>query len=155
LNWWLPNKRKQEVPAFLLFWLYIYIYIDKKEIQNHKCWNPGFFEILSSQDWTKISEKSSDFYALFKQVVKNMEGCLNFFYFHIWAYSQIWLNLPMNDCHFGYITKLTKKRLVGSWEPKYFFSFFFLENFTHGDNKGQRLSQSISGGKIPPNSSHF
>jgi hypothetical protein len=25
-------------------------------------------------------------------------------------YNQIWLNLPMDDCHFGYITKLTPKK---------------------------------------------
>jgi hypothetical protein len=27
--------------------------------------------------------------------------------------SQIWLNLPIDDHHFGYITKLTKKTLRG------------------------------------------
>jgi hypothetical protein len=25
-------------------------------------------------------------------------------------YNQIWLNLPMDDCHFGYITKLTPQK---------------------------------------------
>jgi hypothetical protein len=25
-------------------------------------------------------------------------------------YNQIWLNLSMDDCHFGYITKLTPKK---------------------------------------------
>jgi hypothetical protein len=25
-------------------------------------------------------------------------------------YNQIWLNLPMYDCHFGYITKLIPKK---------------------------------------------
>jgi hypothetical protein len=25
-------------------------------------------------------------------------------------YNQIWLNLPMDDCHFGYTTKLTQKK---------------------------------------------
>jgi hypothetical protein len=29
-------------------------------------------------------------------------------FFHIHACNQIWLNLPMDDSHFGYITKLTK-----------------------------------------------
>ncbi len=30
------------------------------------------------------------------------------------ACSKIWLNLPMDHHHFGYITKLTKKTLIAS-----------------------------------------
>jgi len=29
--------------------------------------------------------------------------------FHVWFIAKIWLILPMVDCQFGYITKLTKK----------------------------------------------
>jgi hypothetical protein len=36
-----------------------------------------------------------------------IKGCL-IFEVSYFACSQIWLNLPMDDHHFGYITKLTK-----------------------------------------------
>jgi hypothetical protein len=38
-----------------------------------------------------------------------IKGCL-IFEVSYFASNQIWLNLPMDDHHFGYITKLTKKR---------------------------------------------
>ncbi len=31
---------------------------------------------------------------------------------NIYFCSQIWLNLPMDDCHFGYVTKLTPQKLT-------------------------------------------
>jgi hypothetical protein len=31
-------------------------------------------------------------------------------YFHIQLVAKIWLNLPVDDCHFGYNTKLTPKK---------------------------------------------
>jgi hypothetical protein len=39
-------------------------------------------------------------------VVKILKDVLNK---HVWylAWSQIWLNLPVDHCYFGYITKLT------------------------------------------------
>jgi hypothetical protein len=44
---------------------------------------------------------------------QKLKKMFKFSYIHILACSQIWLNLPMDDHHFGYITKLTlkKKRL--------------------------------------------
>jgi hypothetical protein len=35
---------------------------------------------------------------------------LKIFHFHL-IYCQIWLNLPMDDHHFGYIIKLTKTNI--------------------------------------------
>jgi hypothetical protein len=42
------------------------------------------------------------FILLFQCVNKNIEGWLKFCALHM-VYSQIWLNLPWNDCHFFYI----------------------------------------------------
>jgi hypothetical protein len=43
----------------------------------------------------------------FKFIAKNLEGWV---YFHILAFSQIWLNLPVDHPHFGYKTKIAKKK---------------------------------------------
>jgi hypothetical protein len=47
----------------------------------------------------------------------------NFFSFSYLSWDQIWLNLPHDDCHFGYITKLTGKILYISLSGKCFFSY--------------------------------
>jgi hypothetical protein len=36
---------------------------------------------------------------------------LKIFHFHVSFICQIWLNLPMDDHHFGYITKLIKTNI--------------------------------------------
>jgi hypothetical protein len=36
-------------------------------------------------------------------------------------------SLPMNDCHFGYVSRLTKKETLGCWE----LDFFMLSTQTH------------------------
>jgi hypothetical protein len=51
-----------------------------------------------------------DFYKWFKEVAKyKIKGCL-IFEVSYFACSQIWLNLPMDDHHFGYITKFDQKK---------------------------------------------
>jgi hypothetical protein len=42
-------------------------------------------------------------------VAKNIEGCFKIFVSYL-ACSQIWLNLPVDHCHFGYSTKLPTKK---------------------------------------------
>jgi hypothetical protein len=45
---------------------------------------------------------------------KNIEGCVKKIVVSYLVCSQIWLNLPLNDCHFAFITKLTpKKKTIG------------------------------------------
>jgi hypothetical protein len=46
---------------------------------------------------------------MFKEVVKNIYGCLVFF-FSCFVNSQIWLNFFMDDHHFMQITKLGGKK---------------------------------------------
>jgi hypothetical protein len=40
----------------------------------------------------------------------NIKGCLRLFYFNIFEYCQIWLNVLMDDRHLSNITKLKKKK---------------------------------------------
>jgi hypothetical protein len=54
----------------------------------------------------KIKSRSPIFYDKFHKVVKNIE-LLSYL-----ICSQIWLNHPMDDHHFSYITKLKNKPLV-------------------------------------------
>jgi hypothetical protein len=64
-----------------------------------------------------------DFGTGFKLVATNIEG---FFYFFSISYldcNQIWLNLPIDDRHFGYFTKLTPKNSIvlqhgRTWMPR-------------------------------------
>jgi hypothetical protein len=42
-------------------------------------------------------------------VAKNIEGCFKILVSYL-ASSQIWLNLPVDHCHFGYSTKLPKTK---------------------------------------------
>jgi hypothetical protein len=44
-------------------------------------------------------------------ITKNIEGGLDSFIFSYMIYNQIWLNLVMDDGHFGYITKLTTQKV--------------------------------------------
>jgi hypothetical protein len=57
-----------------------------------------------------------------------------FFYFHIYLVAMFWLNLPLDDHHFGYIIKWTKKILLGEILPikKEATSRGFLFQFCHG-----------------------
>jgi hypothetical protein len=47
------------------------------------------------------------------------------------VYSQIWLNLPMDDCYFGYTTELTKITLacLGTFDNISLFQLPFLSFF--------------------------
>jgi hypothetical protein len=60
---------------------------------------------------TKIDEKSQEFNTWFKYLGNNiyerLKNLLSFL-----ACSQIWLNLPVDHSHFGYITKLTPKETL-------------------------------------------
>jgi hypothetical protein len=85
LNWWLPNKRKQEVPAFFFFG---YIYIDKKETQNQKCWNPGFFEIFNSQRFDQNLRKITRFSCIVQAGSQKYGRMFKFSYFHIWLIAK-------------------------------------------------------------------
>ncbi len=42
----------------------------------------------------------------------NMTGCLRLFYFSIFEYRQIWLNILRDDCHLSNITKLKKEKTL-------------------------------------------
>jgi hypothetical protein len=44
---------------------------------------------------------------------QKIEGCFINILFSYLAFSQTWLNLPMDHRHFGYITKLKKKNKTG------------------------------------------
>jgi hypothetical protein len=46
---------------------------------------------------------------VFKQVAKKKEKYVKFFLMPYLAHSQIWQNLPTDDSHLGYISKLTQK----------------------------------------------
>jgi len=46
---------------------------------------------------------------------QKLEGCPNFLLFYL-SYSQIWLNLLIDDCQFGYIRKL---KLLNTGEMAY------------------------------------
>ncbi len=80
------------------------------EIKNAKI---KFFDIFNSQNSTKVHEKFLALDIWFKSVAKNIEGCLkDLTFIFIFVASQIWLNLLMDDWHFGYITKFTKKNTL-------------------------------------------
>jgi hypothetical protein len=46
---------------------------------------------------------------VFNRLAKNIEGCLKFFKLPYLIQSQIWLNLPMDDCHFWLHHKIDPK----------------------------------------------
>ncbi len=50
-----------------------------------------------------------------KMVVKTIEWCLKVFLFSYLSCSQIWLNLPINDCHQGLFIFISH---VGEDPPK-------------------------------------
>jgi hypothetical protein len=74
------------------------------------------------------------------EVAKNIEGCFLQNLLSYLACSQIWLNLPVDHCHFGYNSALPKKNTaaasivksrnksgeISSWEMGCFFFFFFV-----------------------------
>ncbi len=60
---------------------------------------------------------------MFQYITNNIEGCLNYFYFHN-LYSQIWLDYLFDDCHFSTITK--KERKKKKLLPLNDFNFLFL-----------------------------
>jgi hypothetical protein len=78
------------------------IHSQKTIFKNEKCEDQVVFEIFNSHILTKIKEK---------------EGCLTNFTF-VFSCSQIWLKFLVDHCHFGYITKLTKKTLITKFGKK-------------------------------------
>ncbi len=46
----------------------------------------------------------------FKKLATNVKICFNFVYLTILGFSQIWLNLPVDDRHIDNNTKLTKRK---------------------------------------------
>jgi hypothetical protein len=58
----------------------------------------------SEVKWEKILSKNFPIFNIlvFSVVAKNIEGWLNILASYV-IYSQIWLNLPMDDRHFFYI----------------------------------------------------
>jgi hypothetical protein len=57
-----------------------------------------------------LKRKLPNFYTWVKLVAKKLEGCLILKKKLSYSiFSQFWLQLPMNDCHFGCITKLPTK----------------------------------------------
>ncbi len=68
-----------------------------------------------------------------------IKGCL-IFEVSYFAFSQIWLNLPMDDHHFGYITKFDKKKdnwtyLKPDEESRPWGDLVSAYNFYHGENQ--------------------
>lgn len=79
-----------------------------KEKLKLKWWKwSDFLMLLIFRIW-KIKRKMADFHTWCKYVDRKYRRMLNFFRFSYCVYNQIWLTLPRNDCHFGYITKLRK-----------------------------------------------
>jgi hypothetical protein len=76
-----------------------------------------FMEIITqnSPDSERKKKNLPDFYDMFLQVAKNLEWYPNFLLFYL-SYSQIWLNLLIDDCQFGYIRKL---KLLNTVEMAY------------------------------------
>jgi hypothetical protein len=64
---------------------------------------------FQSQQFRKDLRKLARFIYLIQVGSQKYGGMLIFQNFHVWFIAIIWLNLPMVDCQFGYITKLTKK----------------------------------------------
>jgi activator of HSP90 ATPase len=48
------------------------------------------------------------FFTLFKQIVEHKNILIDF-YFHSWSIAK-WLNIIVDDCQYGNITKLKKKK---------------------------------------------
>jgi hypothetical protein len=99
-----------------------WLYIAKREIIKHlevlktKC----YFETFNSHNLTNfinINKFFARFLYRFKLRAKNYRRMFKRMCLHIITCSQIWLNLPMDYRHFGYITKLTKKRCITSARP--------------------------------------
>ncbi len=71
-----------------------------------------FSRISIVRIWPKFKKNCQIFlFTWFKWVARNMERCFTILLSHL-ACSQIWLYLPMDHCHFGYIIKLTKNTVL-------------------------------------------
>ncbi len=85
----------------------------KAILKKIKCLNQVLHENFDSHNSTKSQEKWPDFYTWFKYVAKHIEGCLKVLLLYLDG-SQIWLNLSVDCCHDGYITKFTIITLLHS-----------------------------------------
>ncbi len=70
------------------------------------------FEILYSQNSTKFEDKSLDFHTWLSRIAKNKRKMFKISLMPYLAHSQIWPNIPTDDSHLGYISKLTQKLLL-------------------------------------------
>jgi hypothetical protein len=77
-----------------------------------------FFEIFNSQKSDQISHEEKSFLDLFfvhgfhLGLAKNILKVFDKKVLSYVTFSQIWLNLTTDDCHFGYITKLRKRKVT-------------------------------------------
>jgi hypothetical protein len=79
---------------------------EKYDFELYKRFSMGKMAKFSQISRNKIKSRSPIFYDKFHKVVKNIE-LLSYL-----ICSQIWLSHPMDDCHFSYITKLKKNKMV-------------------------------------------
>ncbi len=88
---------------FVLLALFSPKVILKNKSAKVKC----FSRISIVRIWRKFKKNCQIFlFTWFKWVARNIERCFTILLSHL-ACSQIWLYLPMDHCHFGYIIKLT------------------------------------------------
>jgi hypothetical protein len=90
----------------------------KREIKNIKWINFWVFQLPFFLGGGK-KLKPPVFNVQFQYLAKSIEGYI-FNKLSYLAYSQIWLNLLMDDYHFGYIAKFSKKNndsQSSAWEP--------------------------------------
>jgi len=97
-------KQACMVNPFFFCWLYLL----KNRSAKVKC----FLRFSIVRIWPKFKKNCQIFlFTWFKWVARNIDRCFTILLSHL-ACSQIWLHLPMDHCHFGYITKLTKNTVL-------------------------------------------
>ncbi len=72
-----------------------------------------FIDFFNYPNSKKILEKASlpeSIYPMWQSGSQKYRRMLELFFTFIFSYCQIWLNLPMDDCHFSSIKKKEKKR---------------------------------------------
>jgi hypothetical protein len=101
---WKSVKQACIVNPFFFGWLYLL----KNKNDKVKCFSR--FSIV--RIWPKFKKNCQIFlFTWFKWVARNIERCFTILLSHL-ACSQIWLHLPLDHCHFGSITKLTKNTVL-------------------------------------------
>jgi hypothetical protein len=84
-------------------------FCQEENFKIFKFQNEVILEILNHPKWETEQWKSPDFDIWFWLCSQNMKGWSKICTWDM-VYSQIWLYLPMDDCHFGYKQKFLALR---------------------------------------------